>query len=233
MVNIVMLVRDRYRLTRQALQSLYAHTAREDFNLTLVDDSSEDYRTINLLNEYGQKANCAVLRIQTPTHILAQAKNLGVYWSESYFGVGDWLYLSDSDVYFLPNWLVDLTNVALETEKQDFLLWGGQVHPFHQPTTYNEFNDTFHVTTHDVLDGPSWLMRYGTWYEVGPLSGNTPGTCQSEEYPFCAEILRSGCRIGVINPHVVLHTGLTNTAGEDAPGREERETYMMKGVLYE
>ena len=102
--NVVMLVRDRYQLTEQALSSLYENTPREQFNLVIVDDSSQDFRTLNLIKRFS-KENCAVLRIDNSQHVLARAKNLGVFWSQQTFGRGDWLYLSDSDVWFSPGWL--------------------------------------------------------------------------------------------------------------------------------
>ncbi len=225
MTNIVFLVRDRFRLTEQGLESLYAHTKLEDFNLTIVDDQSEDFRVRRLLAKFGAKPNATLIRLETSAHVLARAKNIGVAWSEQTFGRRDWLYISDSDVYFMPNWLEKLTIFATMTEGDDFRLWGGQVHPYHHPIPNSAWNDYF------VLDGPSWLLRWHMWTPMDPSCA--PGTCKGEDGSWCDRLRLSGGRIGVVDPHVVIHTGLTNTAGEDAPGRKARESMIPEGVLAE
>lgn len=240
MTNIIMLVCGRLNLTRQALESLYAHTDPKEFNLCLVNDGDcGDFRVARLLQDTVERnPNCAMVHVVKSQHVIGRAKNLGVYWNEQTFGRGDWLYLSDNDVYFTQGWLPKLTQMASNSEEAlDFALWGGQVHPFHKHTnTLNSPHDGFknYMTTHDILDGPSWLMRWDTWDTYGPFSSDcAPGPCQSEEYRPCAALVNDGLGIGVINPHVVYHTGLTNTDGKDAPGRKEREAMRVQGVLYE
>lgn len=222
MVNIVMLVRDRYRLTEQALRSLYQNTPRDQFNLTIVDDGSEDFRVLKLLGSFGLFGNCLLSRVTDLGHVLSSAKNKGVMDSESYFGRGDWLYLSDNDVYFTPNWL-HLLSLNAVTFK-GVALWGGQVHPFHATSGGDSL---------EVLDGPSWFMSWDNWDRFGPLDPTAPGVCQSEEYPFCQRIRESGLKIAALDPPVVIHTGLTNTNGEPAPGYAERRRAMIPNILYE
>lgn len=226
MVNVVMLIKGRLRLTRQALESLYSHTPAEQFNCTVVNDSEEDFRVTRLLQEYTHHRNFSLLQVANSGHVLAQLKNLGVGWSSQRFGRGDWLHLGDGDVCFMPEWLEKMMTMAEATEGSDFRLWGGQVHPFHQPIA-----SVPGMTEHDILDGPSWFMRWSTWRNFSRR--NAPGPCQSEEYPWCARLVADGGRIGVITPHVVIHTGLTNTDGEDAPGRRDREAVIPDGVIAE
>lgn len=246
MTNIVLLVRDRYRLTQQALESLYEHTPLDQFNLTIVDDGSTDFRTVRVLEMIYQKhPNIFLVTLNNSGHILSQCKNSGVYASEQRFGRGDWLYLSDNDVYFKPSWLEDLTYVAVGTENTgDFALWGGQIHPYHKAIELTEdhpiafvekgVDKPFKVKEYSVLDGPSWLMRWNTWSIVGPFKFDcAPGPCQSEEYPFCEHLKMSHKRIGVIHPHVVVHCGIMNTNGEMAPGATERLALQEPGILYE
>ncbi len=232
MVNVAMLSRNRFRLLEQSLASLYANTPRDQFNVTVVDDGSDCFKTKRLLRKYaGDNRNFALVEVENSVHVLAQLKNLAVGWSSQRFGRGDWLHLGDSDVCFLPGWLSRLT-AAAETSEMDirFRLWGGQIHPFHHPIKQIAVD----MTEHEILDGPSWLMRWKTWNEIGPFSRkNNPGVCQSEEFPFCERLIKAGGRIGVISPHVVIHTGLTNSDGKDAPGRKEREAMIPEGVLAE
>ncbi len=75
-------------------------------------------------------------------------------------------------------------------------------------------------------------MRWSTWDTYGPLDRTTaPGVCKGEDGGFCDRLVADGGRIGVIHPHVVIHTGLTHLNGMDAPGRKERELMIPEGVL--
>lgn len=230
--NIVMLIGpERYRLTRQALETLRQHTDPSSYTLTLVCDTL-DFRTGSLVAQFLKGDHLATaLHVENSGHTLSQLKNIGVAWSEQRFGRGDWLYLSDSDVAFTAGWLEKLANLADFIELCGYKLWGGQVHPFHQPRSRGtQLLDTW--AEHQILDGPSWLMRWSTWDKYGPFDRTTaPGVCQSEEYPFCQRLLADGGRIDVISPHVVIHTGLTHLDGHDAPGRKEREAMIPKGIL--
>lgn len=229
MTNIVMLVKDRFKLTRQALESLRAHTDNAGYTLCLIDDCSSDFRVKRLLLDQAQHKNTTLLRIEKSSGITGQARNLGVAWAEATFGRGSWLYLSDNDVYFTKGWLHFMIPVAYGSSVDGFSLWGGQVHPYHQEMPYPNWS----LTEHSMLDGPSWLMRWEKWDTYGPLECKAPGVCQGEDVVFCQKLTAAGGRIGVIHPHVVLHTGLTNSAGQDAPGADVRRSQMVPGVLYE
>jgi hypothetical protein len=228
--NIVMLVRNRHRLTEQALNSLLRNTPREEFTLTLVDDASDDFRTRRTIELASSCANATLVRIEKSSHVLARAKNLGVFWSRQTFGAGEWLYLSDNDVWFSPGWLGRLTETAEINEGHGYKLFGGQVHPYHRPIS--QIQEDF--WEHSMLDGPSWLMRWKTWRSVGELNpSGASGPCRGEDVDWCHALTAKGGRIGVIQPHVVVHTGLTQTDGADAPGRTDRERVRVNGVLYE
>lgn len=254
MTNFVMLIGPgRYRLTRQMLETLEANTDMSKINMTFVCDFDE-FRLNALVDNFLQRHdNATALFAVKSGHTLSQLKNLGVAWSEQRWGRGNWLYISDSDVAFLPGWLSKLIMIAENGEPLYFRLWGGQIHPFHQPIKPVEDHARFGYTEHGILDGPSWMMRWDTWDNCGPLDRTTaPGVCQSEEYGFC-ERLRGpirpsgdfftnpidsakqygGGRIGVIHPHVVIHTGLTHLDGHDCVGRKEREAMIPKGILAE
>jgi len=231
MTNIVMLCRGRLRLTEQAFESLFVHTREEEYTLTVVHDSGgDDFRISRLLRRLGEtRRNFFLLDLPNSGHVLAQMKNIGVGASEERFGRGDWLYLSDSDVWFGPGWLEEMTLTAGNAEENGFRLFGGQVHPFHKP-----IGQGIYLNEHSVLDGPSWLIRWSTWKEIGGFERScAAGVCQSEEYPWCEKLKLSGGRIGVISPAVVVHTGLSQHDGKDAPGRVEREKMIPQGVIAE
>lgn len=223
MTNIVMLVRDRFKLTEQALSSLYHHTPREEYTLTIVDDGSQDFRTRLMCIQYTTGPKGLYVRLENSGHVLGELKNIGVYASDRRFGRGDYLYLSDNDVYFTPAWLKKLIQFEMYLDPNENHLVGGQIHPFHQQPK----------KPIQVLDGPSWLLHWGTWDAVGGFQrGAAPGVCQSEEYPFCDTLINIlGGDIRVPDPHVVIHCGLTNSDGKDAPGRKEREAQLQEWIL--
>lgn len=244
MTNIILLSHERPRLLRQCIESLYANTPQDQFTCTVIEDSSLDFKVGKYLRSLTYK-NLTVLEIQNSGHVVSQLKNLGVFYARQRFGTPEWLHIGDADTVFLPGWLERLTAAALASECIGFRLWGGQVHPFHQPI--NAFDDP-RMTEHSVLDGPSWFMRWTTWREIGPLSRTcAPGACQSEDAEWCSRLTkpviggsyrdagkqRGGYRIGVTVPHCVIHTGLSQSNGAPAPGGAERRLLIPEGVLAE
>jgi len=229
MTNIVMAVKDRYLLTRQALESLFDNTS--DFTLTIVDDESRDFRVRNMLDKYALWPHVLRVRLTGSGGVIARVKNIGVFSSEAVFVRGEWLYLSDCDVCFTKGWLETLTEVAALSEKDDFALWGGQLHPFHHTTLMPPVSG---LNECNVLDGPSWLMRHKTWQDIGGMdSGCAPGPCMGEDGAFCEGLKAQGGHIGVVVPHVVYHTGLTQTDGKPAPGADQRRQLIPPGVYCE
>lgn len=219
--NIVMLTKDRQRLTRQSLRTLYHHTDHRLFNLTLVDDSDDSQLIIKVSG-----GNMAILRLVTTRNITGQARNLGVYWAEKYWGRGDWLYLSDNDMYFTPGWLEKLTDFAAKTEPA-FELWGGWNHPFLQPHEGSDYNkvpkamwNTQVLRAHDAVTGASQLMRWHTWQKYGPLDAHAPGVGQSEDWKFCQDIIKDGGKVGSIYPRCVFNCGVTNSYGKPSTGAD-------------
>jgi hypothetical protein len=223
--NIVLLAKDRVALTYQALDSLYTNTPTDQFNLTLIDDAS--MKPVRM--SYWRKTNFCILRIERSRGITGQARNLGVYWAEQYWGKGDFLYLSDNDVYFTAGWLEKLTSTLQFLERSDKLkLLGGGTHPFHGANTVWRYGNALpsggrydcQVKLHDAVAGYSHLMRWETWDAYGPHDAHAPGTSQSEDFKFCQDIIKAGGMVGSVWPEVVYNTGLTKTDGTPAVGQD-------------
>jgi hypothetical protein len=245
--NIILLVKDRYTLTKQAIDSLRKHTDRNAYTLTLVDDGSADFRVIRYLRDeaLASSENTTLVRVQHSTHQLSRLKNLGAIWSEQHFGKAEWIYFSDNDVYFQPDWLTILTDAATQSMSLGFKIWGGQSHPYHnvlsgfrvwggqsQGVPVDGVNLTEHevnLTEHNCLAGTSMLMLSQTWDITGGFDRCTaPGVCQSEDFDLTRRI---NGRIGVVSPHVVIHTGVTNSEGKPAVGSELFP--RVPGIIYE
>lgn len=231
MMNIVMLVKNRPMLTAQALTSLAANTD-VPWNLTIIDDDSGS-ETRTLLKSFSwERENVALLRNCKSSGITGQVRNLGVYWSEKYFGRGDWLYLSDNDVFFTSSWSSTIIRLFDQVKSFKFAIIGGQNHPYHKP-----IDAAYHprlpqlVQEFYALAGTSQLMRWETWDKYGPLNCNAPGVCQSEDSQFCERIRVDGFKIGAIWPHVVIDCSITNSFGKPAIGVEAK-TERIPGVIY-
>lgn len=237
MINVVMLVKNRSSLTEQALTSLITHTVG-DFNLTIVDDESiRSDKISNHLRVLYPGLDCTVLRINNSRGITGQARNLGIYFAEKYWGRGDWLYLSDNDVYFTEGWdekligLLCAAELASGTTGRPILgVLAGSTHPFHGANHIWKLPEcTLH--THDAVSGYSQLMRWKTWDKYGPLDAHAPGIRQSEDFAFCQKIIKDGGVVGSIDPPVVYDCGLTDTFGNPAIGVEQIPRY--EGIIQE
>lgn len=227
-VNIIMLAHNREELTRQSLLTLYRNTPQELFNLTFIDDGSDATKSVTVP---GIAKNSCTLRIEDSRGITGQARNLGIYWSEKFFGRGTHLGLLDNDLYFTPCWMERLTAAFGPAERdQKVRLMGGWNHPYLQPhpcmpggAWYGAPTFDYGVInyrTHDAVAGASQLMRWETWDKYGPLDAHAPGVGQSEDYAFCQKIIKDGGRVGSIYPRVVLNCGLTNSLGAPSPGAD-------------
>src|SRR5690349_11389694 len=104
MTNFTMLVHNRSRLTAQALMSLGDHP---ECNVTVRADDFFDVPTREFL--FGWSLSNArkgrVVYHTTEPAGTGAARNDVIATSERAFGRGDYLYLSDNDVYFQQGWL--------------------------------------------------------------------------------------------------------------------------------
>ncbi len=225
-LNIVLLAKDRPRLTFQCLTTLVRYTDVE-WNAVIVDDGSK-HQTRDMLSLFGVRDNVAVLRNETSKGITGQARNLGVYWAEKYWGRGDYLYLSDNDVCFLPGWASKMAKVYDGALEEDFgiSVLGGARHPYHQPiATHCGWQET------EAVAGYSQLMHWEDWDEYGPLDAHAPGTCQSEDHQFCQKARADGLPVGYMTEAVLIDCGLTGTDGKPAIGAEAKP--RLEGYYYE
>jgi hypothetical protein len=216
--NVVLLVRDRPELTRQAIMTMFEHAQVGSFTLTIVDDGSgEETRllTEQLARTTG-KPLTAVIRLYPPSGIVGLARNLGILASERIFGRGEFLYLADNDAYHLPGWLETLIAALTAAEPHGIRLLGGTNHPFHQANTHLPLS--IDVRTHNAVQGISHLMRWKTWDDFKPFDAHAQGTNQSEDFAFCRRIVEAGYLVGSVYPRCILNCGLLDSYGKPCVG---------------
>jgi hypothetical protein len=246
MINIVMLVKDRPRLTNQCISSVMDHSLTE-VTLTIVDSDSQS-ETRRIIREWVNRVPTSVcsLTLDRSNEIAGQNLNLGAYWSERFWGRGDYLYFSGNDMYFTKGW--DYKMIELWTGLDHILryrdnnigplrsigLMGGSTHPYHGVNeTYDlpPFEGAPELRTHDAVAGCSHMMKWETWDSYGPYDAHAPGIQQSEDWKLCNDIVQDGRLVGTIYPNVVYDCGLTTTFGEEALGAEQKLRY--EGVIQE
>ena len=233
-ITVVMLVRDRLRLTKQSVESLM-HNSMTRLNVLIVDDASLS-PTRDWLIELACRwpASIQIVRHEE-SRGTGYARNIGVAAARELYGTDSLLYLSDNDVFFLPGW--DEALIATHDYFGGFKIIGGGCHPFLQASDVScEVIQGYQMATRDAISGYSWLLDWSTWDEFGPLDAHALGVRQSEDWAMCQKVRKAGYFVGSIVPEMVLHTGLTDTFGEHPPGwelmRDTRDA-RMKGVIYE
>lgn len=229
-ITVVMLVRDRLRLTEQALISLLRNS-RTIPNIMIVDDASQP-ATQAWLNNWIKSHEDAELIRHEESRGTGWARNIGVAAAREIFGTDSLLYLSDNDVFFMPGW--DTALRATHEFFGGFKIIGGGCHPYLQASDVScEVIAGYQMATRDAVSGYSWLLDWATWDEFGPLDAHALGVRQSEDWAMCQKIRKAGYFVGSILPEMVVHTGLTDTFGERPPGWEIMRDTRLKGIIYE
>lgn len=240
MVNVVLIARDRPRLTEQTLRTLYMNTKYEDFNLTTVDDGSHA-ETWKLIHNYGiTKGNIEMVRFDRSVGIVGFLKNVGAWTSERVFGRGEFLCFIDNDIALMPNWLDQMIAVKEHikcSEREDakgYAVIGGYRHPYHGVNLL-AMGETHlglsAIEETDAVAGYMHFMRWATWDLYGPYDQHAKGVCQSEDFAFCRKVIENHGHVGYIHPPVLFNCGITNSEGLPAIGSETFPRAV--GLVYE
>lgn len=215
MLNIVMLVHNRPRLTQQALESLVENT-RGPFNLTIVDDGSSIETTtlcVGLaLGRWHYVFNSAQLGP-------GPSRNIGIEASGLRFGKSGLLYLCDNDCWFSSGWdtaLLEVWNSDLR-RGMGFEAIGGYCHPYQQPISQIRATTEHSIAELQALGLFSWLMEWGTWDKYGPFLP-APSINGSEDWAFSQRIRLGSGRVGVVVPQLCVNCGATSSDGKPCPG---------------
>lgn len=226
MTNICMIAKDRPRLTAQAVLSLRDNTPADMYNLTIIDDGGDTpmYREFN-------GANVASVRLPKSKGIVGFVRNLSIQVSEAYWGRGDYLYLSDNDVFFHPKWILRMIAAFKACESQGLRVLGGVRHPYHGINSRLTNAGVQSVVLTDAVAGYSHLMRWETFDKYGPFDAHAQGVCQSEDFAFCQKIIQDGGKVGYLEVGCLYNCGLTNSEGKPAVGSEAFPRY--EGILQE
>jgi GT2 family glycosyltransferase len=238
-VNVTFLVCNRPKLTHQALASL-GPTDDDVITVTVSEDRKCDSETQKVLSEWYQsnpknKHLCG----HTAEYGTGTLRNHVITASEKYFGRGDYLYLSDNDVFFYPAIFEKLVPIYEYAWTLGFKVLGAYNHPFHQPIgrypVYAGGNQIIsYIYEVQALALQSMLMKWEVFDKYGPFVDTPVGrVCMGEDIAFTNKIRADGFKIGVVNPPLVVNTGITNSFGEKIPGWEAVQKECPLGVYVE
>lgn len=231
MTNITMLCANRPRLLKQALDSI------GDLSCATVTirDAGMDVLVKTVAKLWG-RFDRAVLTGKEPLGT-GPARNEVINSSAQCFGRGDYLYISDDDVYWIrPDWLSILINAYEAAWTAGYRVIGGYNHPFNRPIDGEPGIEYRHYTVYPVyaLASQSMLMRWSVWDQFGPFCDTPAGkVCQSEDVAFSNKIREAGYKVGVISPALLVNTGITNSFGEHIPGWELVKSQCPEGIICE
>jgi len=194
---------------------------------TLIVDDRSQRLTADLVKGFCQVTSAAFIQ---NTHPLGTGhlRNLSVQ-AAGFTGRGNYLYLSDNDVFFTPGWLEKLIEHYEYAWTYGYRVLGAYNHPFNQPVS--RIDGVYEV---NHLASQSMLMKWEVWDTFGPFV-ETPvdKVCQSEDVVFSNKIRAAGYKVGVVSPWLVANTGITNSFGKHIPGWELVKSQAPPGVIVE
>ena len=227
--NITMLVANRPRLTKQALDSI---GDLSDATVT-IRDAGMNSEVFDVCSEWAIARDVRDIHYSLRTDPLGTgpARNEVIRFSEKVFGRGEYLYLSDDDCFWVrPDWLARLISAYKWMENfHGYKVVGAYNHPFNQPVSRCEKGYECYAVA-----SQSMLMRWSVFDEFGPFCDTPAGkVCQSEDVDFSNRIRAAGYKVGVISPALLVNCGITNSFGEKIPGWEAVLKERVPGVYVE
>jgi GT2 family glycosyltransferase len=247
MVNFTMLAFNRPRLTRQALDSL--RPVPKDLNITIYNNGLDEFHGMDGESEANTAYWVSVFCAGQPNawtycgyneeRGTGESRNHVIKSSEQAFGRGDYLYLSDNDVFFYPAIFEKLVPIYEYAWTLGFKVLAGYNHPFHIPiASYPVFGGgkqkISEIREVQAVALQSMLMKWEVWDKYGPFNETPPGrVCMGEDVDFCHKITADGGKLGVVHPPLLVNTGITNSFGERIPGWEMVQKECPRGILCE
>lgn len=228
MTNFTMLCHGRPRLLQQALCSI-GDTGGMTFDLF---EDAPLFEVREIVHAFI-KSKQGSITTRWQSQGTGAARNAVIAVASHYRG--DYLYLSDDDVFFLrPDWLSVLIRSYEVAWQAGFKILGGYNHPYHRPSATVPAADGYVVNEVYALALQSMLMKWEVWDQYGPFCQTPVGAvCASEDIDFTNKIRADGGRIGVIAPVLLVNCGITNSFGNKIPGWEKVQAEAPEGVIVE
>lgn len=190
MIPVVICSHNRTKLLKQTIESLKENSDHE-LQIIVVDDSNntetwEYLKSVEGITSY---------HINGPTTI-------GVSWliGAAMVKPSEFIYFATEDIYYLPHW--DKYVVGALEKYDDLVITGG--YGLHKTGELRPLFDK-QVRYTDLQAGFGIMMYRKDWYEWGYFPND------DEDSWIGYQSRSTGKKIGVIDPPVIVHTGLTST----------------------
>ena len=218
-IPIIMPVKDRIELTRQTVQTLFQNT-KIPFRLIIISDASEEKT-----NDYLKSVSPATLILMPKNTGAASCKNAGM----AIVGDNEYYYITDNDMYFMPNWLEALLKIMEAFPKVGIV--GGRNHGYHGILEHKE-NQGIRIQTALQQAGFSMLVRKEAWLSCGPFLHYSPQDLGKEDVKFCNKVRAANWEIARPPEPVIFHCGIKNTFNVSTAGADsEMKQNFPSGVI--
>lgn len=245
-VSILIPTRDGGRHLARCLDGIVANTAYRRYEIIILDNGSEDEKTVDLLERYGRHDNCRVIRHDAPFNY-SELNNIGkVYASGSVLCL-----LNDDAIPLHPEWLDELVRLAVRPEvgvvgatllyedhtvQHAGVVLGNSdsvgVH-FLRSIRLNEAIAEGYCTTlrqYAAVTGAVFVLRAEVYDELGGLDQDHLPV-NYNDVDFCLKARRAGYRV-LCTPHArLLHLESitrSRTRAEDAARQWRRDVDLME-----
>lgn len=241
-VSLIVPTRNGYGLLKVCVESLRKKTSYSNYELIIIDNQSDDARTLDYLENLQRRPDVKVLRYDAPFNYSA-INNFGVKNAS-----GEIVGLLNNDLEVIsPGWLDEMVSHALRPEigavgamlyypnntiqHAGVILGTGGVagHTYHgQPRGYaGQKGRGYIIQNLSAVTGACLLMRRDVYDEVGGLDENLP--VAFNDVDLCMRITGKGYRI-LWTPYAELYHHESATRGyEDTP---EKQARFRKEVEY-
>jgi GT2 family glycosyltransferase len=226
-VSIIIPTRDGLALLKQCLDSIFAHTLYQNFEIIIVDNGSVRPETLKYFDEVSQRPNVRVLRDELPFNFSALNNRA------ARVATGEFLCLLNNDIEVIsPDWLNEMVSLANLPHAgavgaclwypNDALQHGGVVlglggiaghmHHMMQRGHYGYFGRAVAMQNLSAVTAACLVVKKSVYDEVGGLEEEL--AVAFNDVDFCMKLLKAGYR-NIWTPYAELYHHESATRGSD------------------
>lgn len=234
-VSIIIPTRDGLALLKQCIDSIFARTLYQNFEIIIVDNGSVKPETLRYFDEVSQLANVRVLRDESPFNFSALNNHA------ARVATGDYLCLLNNDIEVIsPDWLNEMVSLAAlpRAGAVGACLWyptdalqhggvviglggiAGHMHHMMKRGHYGYFGRAVATQNLSAVTAACLVVKKSAYDAVGGLEEDL--AVAFNDVDFCLKLRKAGYR-NVWTPYAELYHHESATRGSDLdPEKYER-----------